>query len=1517
MQKNFFLVFLFFLLGGGSIFSQSKTTLSAEGFPAELDRLFSPIEINNKQTKYKFKGEDYATEIKKLYASGLLSASEKEAMASLFGQLVKKRMQPHPELKYFLDVSFGFAKQKKSRDQLLHWFGSVSKLAREPRIQPLQQFIEATQTFLEQNVININRDVVWSVSSEKFSIPGDSLPYFYFDITDLKCAINGVGDQISQTSGKWFPLEKKWVGKEGKVNWKRVGLDPDSVYAELSSYNIPLQSTQFQADSALFHHILIKETFMGRFEDNYRDTRMQENPKFYSYSKSVKFEDFVPGVDYYGGVGIEGKKMILAGDKNQPARFEIDGTPKGKAVIRSNDFVLSTRYITTIEGVATLYIGNDSIYHPSIVVSYDIQTKTLTLSQGRNLLSKSPFFNSYHQIEMEAPAIIWNMQNGSFVVKKGTGLVKENDANFTSANNFSPQLYRQIQGYDEINPLNIVYRLVEQNGNESFSVHELANFMNMTTEQARMFAIRLASAGFINYQFLTDRVTVQPKLKHYIEASSNRRDYDQISIYSRDASTNAALDVKKMTMRIYAADTVVLSYSKRVVMFPAARTITLQKNRDMLFTGAFYGGLFRFFTTDTSRFNYQAFNIDAPAIDSLQMWVLDPKVVDPYGNMMAGRINSVVENLTGIMQIDQKDNKSGQNPKIKGYPMFATDTSLSYVYYQKGRFGKEYKRDKFYYTVFPFKIRNLNSIVKDSIVFKGFLTTSSIFPVLRNPLEVRPDYSLGFSMKTPAQGLKTYLDGKNAKGTLTGKIDLSNSGLRGDGRLNYLNSISITDTTQISDTTDFIFFPEYMSGQALTFDVPAVATGIQYPMTSGRNVKQKWMPWKDILEVASIRNPIELFDNQLALTGKVKFGPKGMRGEGLSAFDRAEMESFSYNFKHHEFTADTSDFRLKTKDGKALTFVADNYKSHFDFQKRFGTFNSNMAGSVIRFPFNQYTSTIPDFTWDMNQTRLDLTSKGYDALNNKLKALTPRQIIDGDAAGEFNGPVFTSTHPMQHKLSFMGFAANFDLEQNIINISDVRYIRVADAALLLSDGKVKIESGAKIQPFNDATLITRHDTLHHLITKVRASIKSRKLLSGSGYFLYSDGKNLKKNIYMKLIETDSSRLVTTGTARVGDTTSFTLSRAFNFKGDVLLDASQPFLRFSGQVSLPLVKHCEGMKNVWIMSDTMTNPKEVAISIREPIVSGGGDKIKAAIMMPKTAGRFYSAFLQPVASSDVPVLAARGSLIYTDGGYVIAPAPVLKNRSLPGNILQLDSTDCTVKGTGNIDLNYQFVPTFSVKLAGEFNVGLKEGSQGIKGLMLLDHPILKSASEILIKAFEDAQLPQASLSNDMYQKPLADILGSSVAENLRSELQFKDKKVNPAVKTATLMTGFDFKWEANTMSFNSIGPVGLIVLEGKPINKIVRVYAQIMKRVNQNEDNMKVLFWIDETNYYYFEFGRGSVMTWASTNIAFNTKISEDSDAFNKKSDKDNPDNKWKAFKMSSAPVNEALKFKSEMDSKSL
>ena len=195
--------------------------------------------------------------------------------------------------------------------------------------------------------------------------------------------------------------------------------------------------------------------------------------------------------------------------------------------------------------------------------------------------------------------------------------------------------------------------------------------------------------------------------------------------------------------------------------------------------------------------------------------------------------------------------------------------------------------------------------------------------------------------------------------------------------------------------------------------------------------------------------------------------------------------------------------------------------------------------------------------------------------------------------------------------------------------------------------------------------------------------------------------------------------------------------------------------------------------------------------------------------------------------------------------------------------------------------------------------------------------MKAASEALLKAFEEAQVQTASIANEQYQKPLADLIGTSEAEKLRFELQTKDKKLTESFKTASLFTGIDLKWESNTSSFNSIGPAGIIVLQGKAINKIVKVYLQIVKRANQNEDNMKMLFWFGETDYYYFEFGRGSVMTWASTNIAFNTKIAEEAEAFNKKQDKENKDSKWKAFKMSSGPVNEALKFKSDMETKQL
>ena len=52
---------------------------------------------------------------------------------------------------------------------------------------------------------------------------------------------------------------------------------------------------------------------------------------------------------------------------------------------------------------------------------------------------------------------------------------------------------------------------------------------------------------------------------------------------------------------------------------------------------------------------------------------------------------------------------------------------------QNGR----YPRDRFYYTLHPFTIRNMENFVTDSVKFNGVLTSAGIFPDITEPHNLR------------------------------------------------------------------------------------------------------------------------------------------------------------------------------------------------------------------------------------------------------------------------------------------------------------------------------------------------------------------------------------------------------------------------------------------------------------------------------------------------------------------------------------------------------------------------------------------------------------------------------------------------------------------------------------------------------------------------------------------------------------------------------------------------------------
>ena len=100
-------------------------------------------------------------------------------------------------------------------------------------------------------------------------------------------------------------------------------------------------------------------------------------------------------------------------------------------------------------------------------------------------------------------------------------------------------------------------------------------------------------------------------------------------------------------------------------------------------------------------------------------------------------------------------NKSGlkNNP---GYPIFVSN-DVSYVYFNERHIqDSTLFPENFYYAVDPFVFDSIGTFSTEGLTFEGNLTSAGIFPVIKQPLVVMPDYSLGFVHNTAAKGYDIY-----------------------------------------------------------------------------------------------------------------------------------------------------------------------------------------------------------------------------------------------------------------------------------------------------------------------------------------------------------------------------------------------------------------------------------------------------------------------------------------------------------------------------------------------------------------------------------------------------------------------------------------------------------------------------------------------------------------------------------------------------------------------------------------
>ena len=121
------------------------------------------------------------------------------------------------------------------------------------------------------------------------------------------------------------------------------------------------------------------------------------------------------------------------------------------------------------------------------------------MSRGDEGLGQSPFFNTYHRLDMYNEAIYWKLSEDFMSFEDIQGMRTKSEALFESSDYFSAYRFDKMQGIDDINPAMLVSAYIRKRNTDRFYAEDFSVWAKKPIEQVKVQLIKLANAGFLNY----------------------------------------------------------------------------------------------------------------------------------------------------------------------------------------------------------------------------------------------------------------------------------------------------------------------------------------------------------------------------------------------------------------------------------------------------------------------------------------------------------------------------------------------------------------------------------------------------------------------------------------------------------------------------------------------------------------------------------------------------------------------------------------------------------------------------------------------------------------------------------------------------------------------------------------------------------------------------------------------------------------------------------------------------------
>ncbi|WP_439185650.1 hypothetical protein [Carboxylicivirga taeanensis] len=1430
MIKRLLALLIFIAIGGQFLRAQHKFSGQTDVFVSEMEEVFKGA-TDRKAAK------EFIEQFELFW-----SAQEADLQALIIAtckQMAIKRARPYPDYHIYLSTIMAFKNGGHPQESFANWHQAMSDLLDEPRfaLRHLKSFLEISKNLAENRAIYTTPALTWYARSGNYAYEyKDKELTLRVEETNLVCASKRDSIVIYNTSGTLYPLDEKWLGDKGKVTWERSGFEASKVYATFGAYEVKMDKPTFKVDSVEFYNqYYFDYPLKGSLEHKVMPISNPESanyPKFITSEQRFKIEKIHPNIDYEGGFAQNGAKFLGAGTEEKPATITIFHNDTVFITAKSLYFALRKDQIVSNETEVSIAVDKGFIYHPGLMFKYMAEANEIHLIRNGEGLAQSPYFDTYHNISLDVELIKWTVGTPVMDMRMLTGAA-QNQAFFESLSYFRQDFYNQLQGMDAIHPLQGLRNCDNYYHGQPFTAAQYARFMGFPESPVRQQLIQLSFYGFVGYNVNTDEVIIRQRLHDYIDFRLGNKDYDVIRFTSLTDSevTNAQLDLESYDLNLNGVENISISDHQNVVFFPRNKEITIKENRNFIFNGTINAGMLRL-SGDGFKFLYEDFRIDMSNIDSLKMKVQSGEN-DYFGLPVLKDVGNIISQLSGYLQIDEPDNKSGikNNPH---YPIINSQVE-SYVYFdnpavQDGAYDKE----EFFFTLDPFEMDSINTLKRANFNFSGEFQ-SNIFPTFEENLTIRPDYSLGFSRQTPEEGYSIY----DGKATFTSTIDLSNDGLKGNGVLNYM---SIT-----SHSEGFTFLPNMVKGQVHDFTVEKKTDDLLLPDVSSEFAYIEYLPEEEEFYATSQEQNFTMYNEEAQLEGKIKITPSGMSGGGTFEMKSANVKSASIDFTDHAIVADSSDFNLSGAEVEGVSFATTNLISNIDFETRQGTFKSRSGGSKVDFTDNRFVSFINEFSWNMDQNDISMGARGSA------------------------GNRFVSTHRRQDSLSFFVPMAKYDAESKTIFAEEVKNIEVGDANLLLSDGLVTIREDAKIDPLDSVRIVIDKDSLtQHTLYDARVNVTGKYAYQGYGKYDYLNGDGKQLTLNMHNIEYGKEEM-TIAEAKITPQDLFTFDSHFAFQGDATLKATEQLISFDGGVQM--LHRCSQGPQTYIRFESLIDPADVRIPIGEEVQNIDYEEVYKDFFITKDSTHVYSSFAEDRKDySDISMVNASGFLVYNDQerAFDIASANKLANPDTTGTLMRFSEAGCNIQGHGKINLGVDLEHVMT-KANGTIVHDRGANKMMLSAMMGIDFFFNEEAQEVLYNSIVSSSAKASKLSKETYIKRLAEWCGHQRAVKAEQQrgISGAAQGLPDEVQQMLLFSDINFEWDTQKRAFVANGKADLAYINDLVVNKEVNVLAEITRKRSGNSFEMYIEF--DANTWVYFGY-KNSMMQTLSSNSSYNTIV---------------------------------------------